>query len=127
VTLVAQCSQSPEIGVRAWDESQLAAECVLRSQPTSVYRGRRTRPSSQIGSFASYTRPILSKHEETIEVASEPSVVGDRHDGAVEGVEAGLEGLGGLDVEVVGRLVEQQQRGAGQLEQQDLEAGLAAA
>jgi hypothetical protein len=70
---------------------------------------------------------ILSKHEETIEVASEPSVVGDRHDGAVEGVEAGLEGLGGLDVEVVGRLVEQQQRGAGQLEQQDLEAGLAAA
>ena len=38
-----------------------------------------------------------------------------------------LERLGRGQVEVVGRLVEQQQGGAGQLEQQDLEAGLLAA
>ena len=41
--------------------------------------------------------------------------------------EPGLERLGRHEVEVVGRLVEQEQRGAGQLEQQDLEPGLLAA
>ena len=41
--------------------------------------------------------------------------------------EAGLQRLGRHEVEVVGRLVEQQHRRPGQLEQQDLEAGLLAA
>ena len=50
-----------------------------------------------------------------------------RQDGALEGVETGLQGLGRLHVEVVGRLVEQEQRGAGELEEQDLEASLLAA
>jgi hypothetical protein len=48
--------------------------------------------------------------------------VGDGDDGSVEGVEAILQGLGGVEVQVVGRLVEQQQRRSGQLEQEDLES-----
>jgi hypothetical protein len=50
--------------------------------------------------------------------------VGHGHRGAGEGFQAVLQGLRRLQVQVVGRLVEQQQRGAGQLEQQDLEPGL---
>ena len=53
--------------------------------------------------------------------------MGDRDDGADERVERLLERLGRREVEVVGRLVEQQQVAAGQLEQQDLQAGLLAA
>jgi hypothetical protein len=53
--------------------------------------------------------------------------VGHREHRALERLESLLEGLGRLDVEVVGGLVEQQQRRPGQLEHQDLEAGLLAA
>ena len=52
--------------------------------------------------------------------------MGDRHDGAVEGRKPLLQRLGAVQVEVVGRLVEQQHRAAGQLQQQHLHAGLLA-
>ena len=55
---------------------------------------------------------VGAEDEEAVEAAGEPAVVGDREDGALEGVEAVLERLGRLQVEVVGRLVEQQQGGA---------------
>ena len=50
--------------------------------------------------------------------------MGHREDRALEGGQTLLERLRGLDVEVVGRLVEQEERRPGQLEQQDLEARL---
>ena len=62
--------------------------------------------------------------EEPVEPAREPAVVGHREHGSLERLEPLLERLGGLHVQVVGRLVEQQQGRSGQLEQQDLEPGL---
>jgi hypothetical protein len=53
--------------------------------------------------------------------------VRDREDRALVGLQALLQRLGAGQVEVIGRLVEQQQRRAGQLEQQDLQSGLLAA
>ena len=53
--------------------------------------------------------------------------MGDREHRALVGLQALLQRLGAGQVEVVGRLVEQQQRGTGQLEQQDLQPGLLAA
>ena len=53
--------------------------------------------------------------------------MGDREHRALVGLQALLQRLGARQVEVVGRLVEQQQRGTGQLEQQDLQPGLLAA
>ena len=50
--------------------------------------------------------------------------MGHREDRAVEGVEGLLQRLGRDEVEVVGRLVEEQQGRARQLEQEDLEARL---
>ena len=51
----------------------------------------------------------------------------DREHRALVGLQALLQRLGAGQVQVVGRLVEQQQRRAGQLEQQDLQPGLLAA
>ena len=51
----------------------------------------------------------------------------DRDDGALEAVQRVLERLAGVDVEVVGRLVEQQQVVALELEAEDLQARLLAA
>ena len=50
--------------------------------------------------------------------------MGDRQHRTLERLEPLLERLGRLDVEVVGGLVEQQQRRSGQLQQQDLEPRL---
>ena len=51
----------------------------------------------------------------------------DREDRALEARERVLERLCRDEVEVVGRLIQQEQRRARELEQQDLEAGLLAA
>ena len=53
--------------------------------------------------------------------------MGDGDDRALEAVHRVLERLGGLDVEVVGRLVEQQQVVALDLEAEDLQARALAA
>ncbi len=50
-----------------------------------------------------------------------------REHGALERLQTRLQSLGRLHVEVVGRLVEEQQGRTRQLEQQDLEPGLLAA
>ena len=62
-------------------------------------------------------------------IADEGSARGDVEgdDRPLEGRQPSLERLGGVQVEVVGRLVEQQQGCSGELEQQDLEARLLAA
>ena len=70
---------------------------------------------------------VGAEHEEPVEPAGEPPVVGHRDDRAVERRQPLLQRLGRDQVEVVGRLVEQQQGRAGQLEQQDLQPGLLAA
>ena len=69
---------------------------------------------------------IVAEGDETIEAVQEPSVVGHANDGALEHVEAGFERLGRRNVEIVGRLVEQQEIGTVDLEHQDLESGLLA-
>ena len=86
-----------------------------------------TRPSSHTGSVGLVDRAVRAVDQEPVEAAGEPAVVGHREHRALEGLEPLLQRLGRLHVEVVGRLVEQQQRRAGQLEQQDLEARLLAA
>jgi hypothetical protein len=53
--------------------------------------------------------------------------VGDGDHGALEPVEGDLERLGGVDVEVVGRLVEQQEIVPVELEAEDLQPGPLAA
>ena len=69
----------------------------------------------------------MVEQQEAVEAAQERAVVGDRDDRALEAVERGLERLGGVDVEVVGRLVEQQQVVALELEAEDLQPRLLAA
>lgn len=71
-------------------------------------------------------RAVRTVDQESVEAAREPAVVRHRDDRPVEGFQPLLQRLGGLDVEVVGGLVQQQERGAGQLEQEDLEARLLA-
>src|SRR4051794_33021614 len=68
-----------------------------------------------------------AEHEEAVEAAGEPAVVGDREHGAVERLERVLQRLRALEVGVVGRLVEQQERAPAALEQQDLQPRLLAA
>src|SRR5688500_17730840 len=70
---------------------------------------------------------IAREPHEPVEGAREPAVVCDRDHRALERGQPVLERLGGRQVEVVGRLVEQQQRRAGQLQQQDEEPRLLAA
>ena len=70
---------------------------------------------------------IVAEHDVAVEAAEEPAVVGDGDDRSLELGEALLERFGRDEIEVVGRLVEQQQGCAAQFEQQDLEAGLLAA
>ena len=69
-------------------------------------------------------RAVVAEHQEPVEPALEPAVVGDRQDRALEPGQPLLQRLGRDQIEVVGRLVEQQHRGAEQFEQHDLEAGL---
>ena len=104
---------APTLIVARRSERALTAPAAPGPRPRP---GRRTR-----------RRAVGAVHQEPVEAAGEPAVVGDGEDGALERLEAVLERLGGLHVEVVGGLVEQQQRRAGELEQQDLEPGLLAA
>jgi hypothetical protein len=67
---------------------------------------------------------VGTEDQEPVEAAREPAVVGGRDHGALEEIEAMLQRLGGLDVEIVGRLVEQQQGRAAQFQQQNLETCL---
>src|SRR4051794_28693155 len=69
---------------------------------------------------------VGAEDHEPVEGPGEPAVVGDGENGALERGERLLQGLGREDVEVVGRLVEQEERRAGELEQQDLEPRLLA-
>src|SRR6476646_5722797 len=70
--------------------------------------------------------PVGAEDEEAVEGPREPPVVGHRQDGAVERRERLLQRLGGEHVEVVGGLVEQQQRRPRELQQQNLEPRLLA-
>ena len=70
---------------------------------------------------------VGTEHHEPVEGAGEPAVVRHRQDGAFEVVDGPLERLRRVQVQVVRRLVEQEERGAGELQQQDLEARLLAA
>src|SRR5262245_60074559 len=88
---------------------------VVRQSP------RTTRDLADLLTWPDYTRlipygfvgfvhvAIRPEHQETVEVGGEPPVVRDRDDGAVEGVQALLERLGAGEVEVVRRLVQEQQ------------------
>src|SRR5688500_6421680 len=78
------------------------------------------------GAVGLVDRPVGAVDQEAVEAAREPAVVGDREHGALEPREALFQRLRRLHVQVVGRLVEQQQGGAGQLQQQDLEPCLLA-
>src|SRR5689334_14635721 len=70
---------------------------------------------------------VRTEVQEPVERLGEPPVVRDRDDCALEVVQRVLQRFRRREVEVVGRLVEQQQRGTGQLQQQDLEPCLLAA
>jgi hypothetical protein len=93
----------------------------------------RTSPSTVHATFVPYRfsrlvdPAVFAEDQVPVEAAGEPAVVSDGENRALERLQTRLEGLGRLDVEIVGRLVEQQQRGAGELQQQDLEARLLAA
>src|SRR5690606_18279811 len=65
--------------------------------------------------------------QEPVEGAGEPAVVGHRQHRAVEPGQPFLQRLGRGQVEVVGRLVQKQQGGTGELQQQDQESCLLAA
>lgn len=71
--------------------------------------------------------PIRSEHEEPVEPAREPTIVGDRDDGPGKLCDALLERVRRMEVEVVGRLVEQQHRRAGEFEEQNLQSRLLSA
>src|SRR6516164_6322563 len=64
---------------------------------------------------------VGAEDQEPVEGAREPAIVGDREDRALVGLKAGLQRLGRLQVQVVGRLVEQQRRRAFKFQKQDLE------
>ena len=101
-----------------------------RGQIASRPAGRAATPAtrrSKTGSSDSTTRPSAPKTRKRSKRPGEPAVVGHREHRAVEGLQRLLQRLGRQHVEVVGRLVQQQQGRAGQLQQQDLEPGLLAA
>src|SRR5215470_12401883 len=68
--------------------------------------------------------PVRAEHQEPVERACEPAVVGDRQHGALERLQPRLQRLRAGQVEVVGWLVEQEERRSGQLQQQDLQPRL---
>src|SRR5690606_40938599 len=70
---------------------------------------------------------VAAEDQEPVEGAGEPAVVGDGQDRALERLQALLERLRRLQVEVVRRLVEEQGGDALEFQQEDLEAGLLAA
>src|SRR5712664_2887399 len=79
----------------------------------------------RLGSLVYLAR--LAEHEEPVERLGEPAVVRDRKDGSRVAFQTLLQGLRTREVEIVGWLVEQQQRRPGQLKEQDLQPCLLAA
>src|SRR6185312_14923775 len=67
---------------------------------------------------------VGTKHKEAVKGPGKPAVVRDRQDGSLEGIDGLFQRLGRVQVQVVRGLVEQQQRCAGELQQQDLETRL---
>src|SRR4029453_19149750 len=63
---------------------------------------------------------VCAEDQKPAETAREPPVVGHSHDRALEGIQAQLQRLGGLQVEIVGRLVKEQQGAAAQPAPQNL-------
>ena len=63
---------------------------------------------------------VGAEDQEPVEAAREPPVVSDGEHRPFERIESLFQCLGRFQVEIVGRLVKQQQRRAAQLEQQDL-------
>ena len=96
-------------------------------KPAGLQRARSTRPSSQTGSSTRRPSPSAPKTRNRSKPRANQRSCVTASDRAVEGRQALLQRLGRDEVEVVGRLVEQQQRRAGQLEQQDLQPRLLAA
>ena len=70
---------------------------------------------------------VGAEDQEAVKGAREPAVVGDGQDGALEVVDGPFQRLGRMQVQVVRGLVEEQQGGAGELQEQDLEPRLLAA
>ena len=109
---------APDAGIRAGSRASLASRPLTGCGP----RARSPRPARAT------RRPRPTRRRRgTGRSPGEPPVVGDREHRARIALEALLQRLGAGQVEVVGRLVEQQQRRAGQLEQQDLQPRLLAA
>ena len=68
--------------------------------------------------------PVGTEDEEAVEGAGKPAVVSNREHGSLVGLQAVLERLGGLEVKIIRRLIEQKRGRSLQFEQQDLEPGL---
>lgn len=75
---------------------------------------------------AGHDAAVGSEDQETIHAPGEPPVMCHGQDRAFEGRKRILQRLRRMQVKVVCRLVEQEQGGAGQLEQEDLQPGLLA-
>ena len=96
-----------------------------RSRPTFVRLGQGAHRQLVVGEGEHFA--VVGDHQEAVELGEERAVVADCDHGAVEAVERPLERFRRVDVEVVGRLVEQQHVVAVELEAQDLEPRLLAA
>ena len=110
------------------DEGPDAQRVLGELESGNVLRhGPQIRCSREHGLQVLGDRAVAREHDEAVERAQEPPVVGDRDDRADERRERLFQRLGGGEVEVVGGLVEQEQVRAGQFEQEDLQSGLLAA
>src|SRR6478609_7788108 len=115
---------------------------LVRTRPTDDPAALRTDPTDRTGGRISGStlalhpgrvphrlvrfahRTVLREHQEPVEGAGEGTVVSDRDDRALEAVQRILQGFSGVQVEVVGGFVEQQQGRTGQFQQQDLQPRL---
>jgi len=107
---VSPCSSWPGTAPR----SGSGARCPLpRVAPTSPppARARRARAATGARGLRSRAASALELEHGRRHRLEEPAVVGDEHDGGVDRRQLALEPLEALDVEVVRRLVEQQQVG----------------
>ena len=60
---------------------------------------------------------VGTEHQEAVEAAGEPAVVGDGENGSFERFDGLFQGFGGVQVQVVSGLIEQQQCGTGEFQQ----------
>ena len=105
-----------------WPARRAARLDVLAAIAAELCAARWSLVPGRLGGLADVA--VGREDQEPLERPCEPAVVGHREHRALVGLQALLQRLGARQVEVVGRLVEQQQRRAGQLEQQDLKPGL---